>query len=68
MAFELSLKVELSSRLVVTVWSRKPDFLQEEVERVTATARRIGRIRRPDGDEAANVKIVRVFGPEKGKK
>jgi len=29
MALELSEKVADSSRLVVTVWSRKPDFLQE---------------------------------------
>jgi hypothetical protein len=28
MALELSEKVVISSRLVVTVWSRKPDFLQ----------------------------------------
>jgi hypothetical protein len=28
MALELSVNVDVSFRLVVTVWSRKPDFLQ----------------------------------------
>jgi hypothetical protein len=31
MALELSEKVVDSSRLVVTVWSKKPDFLQEGI-------------------------------------
>jgi hypothetical protein len=31
MALELSENVVISSRLVVTVWSRKPDFLQEGI-------------------------------------
>ena len=55
-AFELSVKVEVSSRLVVTVWSRKPVFWQEvDVLVMAAVSARI-------------VKIVRVFGAEKPEK